>query len=201
MNNEAQSGFLVGELVVLEPLGREHIPALSIAVSDGQLWQLWYTSAPHPEEMKAFVDKALEAEEQGEALAFVVRDKFSGKIVGSTRLMAWDQANRRLEIGHTWYAKSAQRTGINTEAKFLLLQYAFEVLDVIAVEFRTHWNNQRSREAITRLGAKQDGVLRNHRILKDGTIRDTVVYSIIDSEWPAVKQNLIHLMSQFEPPK
>lgn len=198
MNNESQSDYLTGQLVVLEPMRREHIPALSIAVSDGNLWELWFTHVPHPDEMKAYVDAALAAEERGEALAFVVRDKFSGLVVGSTRIMAWDQTNRRLEIGHTWYAKSAQRTGINTETKYLLLTYAFEVLDVMAVEFRTHWHNQSSREAIARLGAKQDGVLRNHRILKDGSVRDTVVYSIIEAEWPSVKQNLLHRMSQFE---
>ena len=198
MNNQSQSGYLTGELVILEPMQREHIAALSIAVSDGKLWELWFTSAPHPDEMKDYVDDALAAEERGEALAFVVRDKLSGQVVGSTRIMSWDQANRRLEIGHTWYAKSAQRTGINSETKYLLLSYAFEVLDVMAVELRTHWHNQRSREAISRLGAKQDGVLRNHRILNDGTVRDTVVYSIIEAEWPSVKQNLLHRMRQFE---
>lgn len=106
------------------------------------------------------------------------------------RICNWDQANRRLEIGYTWYAKSVQRSAINTETKLLLLEYAFETLDVMAVEFRTHFHNQASREAITRLGAKQDGILRNHRLLKDGSVRDTVVYSIIDSEWPEVKQGL-----------
>ncbi|QYK02961.1 GNAT family N-acetyltransferase [Shewanella psychrotolerans] len=198
MNSQSQSGYLTGKLVVLEPMQPEHIPALSIAVSDGNLWELWYTSAPHPDEMKHYVDEALAGEKRGEVLAFVVRDRFSGLVVGTTRIMSWDQANRRLEIGHTWYAKRAQRTGINSETKYLLLSYAFEVLDVMAVEFRTHWHNQRSREAISRLGAKQDGVLRNHRLLKDGTVRDTVVYSIIESEWPSVKQNLLYRMKQFE---
>ncbi|QYJ95477.1 MULTISPECIES: GNAT family N-acetyltransferase [Shewanella] len=197
MSQDALRGCLSGERVVLEPLQEEHIPALSIAVSDGELWNLWYTSAPHPDEMKTYVEQALASEQRGEALAFAVRDRHSGQIVGCTRLMSWDQTHRRIEIGHTWYAKSAQRTGVNSECKLLLLTYAFETLDVIAVEFRTHWHNQRSREAITRLGAKQDGVLRNHRILKDGTIRDTVVYSIIASEWPSVKQNLKFRMRQY----
>ncbi|MCG9696444.1 GNAT family protein [Shewanella sp. Isolate11] len=201
MSNEACVDYLQGNLVVLEPMQLEHVAALSVAVSDGELWRLWYTKVPHPDEMKAFVEQALDSEQRGESLAFVVRDKFSGNIVGTTRILNWDQANRRLEIGHTWYAKSAQGTGINSETKLLLLGYAFEVLDVMAVEFRTHWHNQRSREAISRLGAKQDGVLRNHRILKDGTIRDTVVYSIIDAEWPTVKQNLVHRMRQFEQPR
>lgn len=184
------SECLSGEYMVLEPLTLKHVPALSLAVADGELWQLWYTSVPQPDEMKSYIETAIAAEQRGEALAFSVRDKRSGDLIGSTRICSWDQVNRRLEIGHTWYAKRAQKTGINTEAKLLLLTYAFETLDVMAVEFRTHWHNQASREAITRLGAKQDGVLRNHQILKDGTVRDTVIYSIIDSEWPTVKQHL-----------
>ncbi|QSX31387.1 GNAT family N-acetyltransferase [Shewanella cyperi] len=192
------SNCLDGELVVLEPLSLDHVPALSLAVADGELWQIWYTSAPHPDEMKAYVEKALAQEAAGLALAFVVRCKHSGEVVGCTRICNWDQPNRRLEIGYTWYAKRAQRTGINSETKLLVLGYAFEVLDVMAVEFRTHWHNQRSRAAIARLGAKQDGVLRNHQLLKDGTVRDTVVFSIIDSEWPAVRQNLRFRLQQFQ---
>ncbi|QLE85287.1 MULTISPECIES: GNAT family N-acetyltransferase [Shewanella] len=190
MDKVTELGGLVGQHVVLEPLSKDHIPALSVAVTDGELWSLWFTSVPHPDEMAEYVELALAQESRGEALAYVVRDKHSGGVVGCTRIFNWDQPNRRLEIGHSWYAKSAQRTGVNTETKLLMLAYAFETLDVLAVEFRTHWHNERSRQAIERLGAKQDGVLRNHRILKDGTIRDTVVYSIIDSEWPAVKQSL-----------
>lgn len=190
MKSEAHAECLSGEHILLEPLSLEHVPALSLAVSDGELWQLWYTNAPHPDEMKEYIETALAAEQRGEALAFAVRDKISGEIIGSTRICNWDQANRRLEIGYTWYAKRAQRTCANTETKLLMLEYAFETLDVMAVEFRTHWHNQASREAITRLGAKQDGVLRNHKLLSDGTVRDTVVYSIIDSEWSTVKQNL-----------
>ncbi|MDX1280361.1 GNAT family protein [Shewanella colwelliana] len=197
MSNAKVPNALVGERVILEPMMREHIAALSVAVCDGELWRLWYTNVPHPDEMKTYVEAAIAAEARGEALAYIVRDKFTGEVVGATRIMAWDQLNRRLEIGHTWYAKSAQQTGINTEAKYLLLSYAFETLDVMAVEFRTHWHNQRSREAITRIGAKQDGVLRNHRLLKDGTVRDTVVYSIIDSEWPDVKQQLRSRIAQY----
>ncbi|MGE6649179.1 GNAT family N-acetyltransferase [Shewanella colwelliana] len=197
MSNAKVPNALVGERVILEPMMREHIAALSVAVCDGELWRLWYTNVPHPDEMKTYVEAAIAAEARGEALAYIVRDKFTGEVVGATRIMAWDQPNRRLEIGHTWYAKSAQQTGINTEAKYLLLSYAFETLDVMAVEFRTHWHNQRSREAITRIGAKQDGVLRNHRLLKDGTVRDTVVYSIIDSEWPDVKQQLRSRIAQY----
>lgn len=195
MDQGGRVGWLQGERVVLEPMTHEHIPALALAVTDGQLWTLWYASVPHPDEMKAYVEQAMADEQRGETLAFVVRDTLSGHIVGSTRIMNWEQAHRRLEIGHTWYSKSAQRSGINTEAKYLLLKYVFETLAVMAVEFRTHWHNQASREAIVRLGATQDGVLRNHRLLKDGTIRDTVVYSIIDSEWPTVKQLLRQRMA------
>lgn len=187
---------LSGDHLVLEPLSLDHVPALSLAVADGELWTLWYTSVPQPSEMKAYVQKALANEALGESLAFAVRNRLSGQIVGTTRICHWDQANRRLEIGYTWYAKSAQRTAINTEAKLLLLTYAFETLDVMAVEFRTHWHNQASRQAIARLGAKQDGVLRNHKLLKDGTVRDTVVYSIIDAEWPTVKHSLKYRLAQ-----
>lgn len=185
-----QDGYLSGEYVILEPLSMDHLPALSLAVADGELWNLWYTSVPHPGEMKAYIKAALEAEKRGEALAFAVRCRDSGTIVGCTRLCHWDQPNRHIEIGYTWYCKSVQRTAVNTESKLLLLSYAFETLDVIAVEFRTHFHNEASRQAIARLGAKQDGILRNHRILKDGTVRDTVVYSIIDNEWPEIKQHL-----------
>ena len=130
------------------------------------------------------------------AMPFAVRDNASGDIVGSTRYFNVDAANRRLEIGHTWYAKRAQRTAINTECKLLLLTHAFETLGCIAVEFRTHWFNHASRAAIARLGAKQDGVLRNHQLLPDGSRRDTVVFSIIDGEWPAVQAHLEFLLDR-----
>lgn len=196
MANEIKNEFLTGHDIVLEPMTLEHTAALSLAAADGELWTLWYTSIPHPDEMKWYIETALASEKAGEALAFVVRDKRSGEIIGSTRICRWDQQNRRLEVGYTWYAKRAQRTGVNTEAKLLLLTYAFDTLDVIAVEFRTHWCNQASREAITRMGAKQDGVLRNHQLLADGTVRDTVIYSIIDSEWAGVKEKLHARLSQ-----
>ena len=141
---------------------------------------------------------ALDMRERLGAMPFVVRDHATGDIVGSTRYFNVDADNRRLEIGHTWYAKRVQRTGVNTECKLLLLAHAFEMLRCIAVEFRTHWFNQASRAAIARLGAKQDGVLRNHQLLADGSYRDTVVFSIIESEWPAVKR---HLRFQLERPR
>ncbi|WP_133179111.1 GNAT family N-acetyltransferase [Shewanella decolorationis] len=196
MDNSELSNCLTGEHVVLEPLSLSHVAALSLAVMDGELWQLWFTSVPEPSAMKAYVLKALEEKARGESFPFAVRDRVSGEVVGCTRLCHWEKEHRHVEIGYTWYAKRAQRTGINTEAKLLLLTFAFESLNAIAVEFRTHWHNQASRQAIARLGAKQDGVLRNNKILKDGTIRDTVVYSIIDSEWMTVKQNLIFRLQQ-----
>jgi len=186
---------LRGRHATLEPLAREHGEALRRAAADGELWRLWYTSVALPEKMGEYVAAALEMREKLGAMPFVVRDA-AGEVVGSTRYFNVDAANRRLEIGHTWYAKRAQRTAINTECKVLLLTHAFEKLRCIAVEFRTHWFNHASREAILRLGAKQDGVLRNHQLGRDGSYRDTVVFSIIESEWPAVRQHLRFLLEQ-----
>ena len=180
---------LTGRHVQLEPLAASHHDALVEAASDGALWKLWYTSVPAPEAMQTWLEAALAMRAQ-QALTFVMRDLRDGSIVGSTRYFHVDPVNRRLEIGHTWHALRAQRTGINTEAKLLLLGHAFETLQCIAVEFRTHWMNQQSRAAIARLGARQDGVLRNHQRMADGSLRDTVVFSIIESEWPAVKRHL-----------
>ena len=187
---------LRGRHATLEPLAREHEDGLRRAAADGELWRLWYTSVAPPEKMGDYVSTALDMRERLGAMPFIVRDSASGDIVGCTRYFNVDAANRRLEIGHTWYAKRAQRTAINTECKLLLLTHAFEKLRCIAVEFRTHWFNHASREAIARLGAKQDGVLRNHQISADGVCRDTVVFSIIESEWPAVKRHLQFLLAR-----
>ncbi len=181
---------LSGRHVRLEPLGREHADALATAAADGALWQLWYTGVPAPEATAAWVDAALEMRERCGALPFVVREQAGGRIVGSTRYFHVEAAHRRLEIGHTWYARRVQRTAVNTECKLLLLTHAFEALGCIAVEFRTSFFNFASRAAIARLGARQDGILRNHQVLPDGTLRDTVVFSIIAGEWPAVKRHL-----------
>lgn len=186
---------LEGWHVTLEPLAREHEADLRRAAADGELWQLWYTSVPAPDKTVGYIDTAIRMRELG-AMPFAVRDNVSAEIVGCTRYFNVDAANRRLEIGHTWYATRVQRTAINTECKLLLLSHAFEKLKCIAVEFRTHWFNHASREAIARLGAKQDGVLRNHQIAPDGSYRDTVVFSIIESEWPAVKRHLIFLLER-----
>ena len=186
---------LKGRYATLEPLAREHEEGLRRAAADGELWQLWYTSVPAPDKTAAYIETALRMREDLGAMTFVVRDN-AADIVGCTRYFNVDAANRRLEIGHTWYAKRAQRTAINTECKVMLLTHAFEKLECIAVEFRTHWFNHASREAILRLGAKQDGVLRNHQIFPDGSYRDTVVFSIISNEWPAVKTHLHHLLER-----
>ena len=187
---------LKGRLAALEPLNREHEGALAKAAADGELWRLWYTSIAAPDKMGDYVAIALDMRERLGAMPFVVRENATGEIVGCTRYFNVDAANRRLEIGHTWYAKRVQRTALNTECKLLLLTHAFEKLRCIAVEFRTHWFNHASREAILRLGAKQDGVLRNHQLSADGSYRDTVVFSIIESEWPAVKRQLRFLLDR-----
>ena len=186
---------LRGEHVTLEPLGNEHLHAIEAAAADGELWNLWYTSVPAPDKTYDWLAAALAMRERDGALPFAVRANATGDVVGSTRYFHVDTGNRRLEIGHTWYAQRAQRTAVNTECKLLLLAHAFETLRCIAVEFRTHWFNHASRAAILRLGAKQDGVLRNHQLLPDGSRRDTVVFSIIDGEWPAVKRHLQHQLS------
>lgn len=180
---------LRGSHVRIDPMQRDDIDALRAAAADGELWTLWYTSVPTPDGMPEYVDHALKWQVAGRDHALVVRDG-SGAVIGSTRLCNLDPANQRLEIGYTWYAQRVQRSAVNTETKRLLLAHAFETLGCIAVEFRTHWFNHRSRAAIARLGAKQDGVLRNHQRLPDGSYRDTVVFSIIESEWPAVRRHL-----------
>ncbi|MEN0036620.1 MAG: GNAT family protein [Cellvibrio sp.] len=187
---------LTGKIITLIPLKREHTDALLAASSDGELWKLWYTSVPNNKAIEAYLDKAFNDQDAGSALLFAVVDNDTQKIIGTTRYCNADNLNQRLEIGYTWYAKSYQRTGVNTECKYLLLAHAFETLNSIAVEFRTHWHNQASRTAIARLGAKQDGVLRNHQKNAEGIYRDTVVFSIIDQEWPTVKKNLEYKMSR-----
>jgi len=187
---------LRGSVATLEPLAPEHAPALALAAADGELWRLWYTSVATPERMPEYVAAALAMRDDQGAMPFVVRANATGDIIGCTRFFNVDAKSRRVEIGHTWYARRAQRTPVNTECKRLLLAHAFDVLQCIAVEFRTHWFNHASRTAIARLGAKQDGVLRNHQLMPDGSRRDTVVFSIIDAEWPAVRAHLGFLLDR-----
>ena len=191
-----------GSKVILEPLAFEHADGMAEAVKDGELWKLWFTSIPAPDKVDDYIKTALGMRENAGAMPFIIREKETDKIIGCTRYFNVDEVNQRLEIGYTWYSESYQRSAVNTECKYLLLSHAFEKLDAIAVEFRTHWHNHKSRAAITRLGAKQDGVLRNHTKSAEGVYRDTVVFSIINLEWSAVKKSLeFKLNEQYESPK
>jgi len=180
---------LQGRHVKLEPLTLAHAPALVRAVQDGELWRLWYTAIPTPDRMVAEIERRLGLLASGSMLPWAVLDP-SGNAVGMTTYMNVDASHQRVEIGSTWYARSVQRTPLNTEAKRLLLAHAFESLDCIAVEFRTHRFNTQSRRAIERLGAQLDGILRNHQRASNGTLRDTAVYSITADEWPTVRGHL-----------
>ena len=188
--------ILTGAHATLEPMSQDHVQGLARAAADGELHDLWFTSVAEPAKMQDYVKAALAMRDEQGAMPFVARLAAGGDIVGTTRFFNVDAKNRRLEIGHTWYAKRVQRTGFNTECKLLLLTHAFEALSCIAVEFRTHWFNFASRAAIARLGAKQDGVLRNHQLMPDGSRRDTVVFSVLDSEWPAVKAHIRFLLER-----
>jgi RimJ/RimL family protein N-acetyltransferase len=187
---------LTGRHVQLTPLSVDHQEGLRSAVRDGNLWELWYTSIPSPEGMLAEIQRRLALQEAGSMLPFAITDRATGEIVGMTTYMNIDQATPRVEIGSTWYAQRVQRTALNTEAKLLLLTHAFEKLGCAAVEFRTHFMNQQSRRAIERLGAKLDGILRNHFFTENGTLRDTCVYSILQSEWPTIKTHLEHQLAK-----
>jgi RimJ/RimL family protein N-acetyltransferase len=181
--------------VRLEPLDREHVPEIAVAAADGELGRLWFTAAPAPEAVERWVDARLAVQTPATGLTFVVRT-LDGALLGSSSYMNVDSANRRLEIGNTWYVESARRSGVNSETKLLMLGHAFDQLGCVAVEFRTHFFNFASRAAIERLGAKLDGVLRSHQVLADGSRRDTVVYSILDIEWPAVRNNLRYRLNR-----
>ena len=187
---------LSGEFATLEPLAGHHLDGLRAAVADGQLWKLWYTAIPAPDRMAAEIERRLALQDKGSMQPFAIRRNDTGAICGMTTYMNIDAVHHRVEIGSTWTAASAQRSGINTECKLMLLTHAFETLDCIAVEFRTHWMNQQSRAAIARLGAKQDGVLRNHQRMPDGSLRDTVVFSITAAEWPTVRNHLRHKLGR-----
>ncbi|MDG2526450.1 GNAT family N-acetyltransferase [Stenotrophomonas sp. HITSZ_GD] len=185
---------LQGSYATLEPLATAHADDLRAALGAGELSRLWYTNVPAPAQAGAYIDTALRMQADGQALPFAVRNA-AGHVVGSTRLYDLQPDVPRLSIGYTFYALSAQRTGLNTEAKLMLLQYAFERLGCINVVFETSWFNHASRTAIARLGAKQDGVLRAHKRHADGSVRDTVIFSLLEAEWPAVRR---HLQSRLE---
>ncbi|WP_321880330.1 GNAT family N-acetyltransferase [Paraburkholderia bannensis] len=181
---------LTGTTVELRPLRETDAPALIEAAADGELWNLKVTVVPGPTTVAAYIAKALEGERAGTVIPFAIVARATGRVVGSTRFWKVDRANRKLEIGHTWLAASAQRSSINTEAKFLLLSYAFETLDCVRVQFTTDELNEKSRAAILRLGAKQEGIVRHERIMPDGRKRNSVRFSIIDDEWPDVREKL-----------
>jgi len=176
--------------VRLEPLSREHHDALQAAAADGALWQLWFTNVPEPQQTAAFIERALNGLEAGHMLPWVVRDLASGNIVGTTRYHDIIAEVDRVEIGYTWYAKRCQRTHINTTCKLMLLEHAFDALGCQVVGLRTDNFSFTSQRAIEALGAKRDGVIRHHFRRRDGSVRDTVMYSILASEWPAVRTHL-----------
>jgi N-acetyltransferase len=185
---------LEGNRVRLIPLASEHEEELRAAAADGELWKLWYTTVPEPSGIAGEITRRLALQRSGLMIPFTVIDTRTNRAAGMSTYMNVDQINRRVEIGSTWYAQSVQRTGLNTEAKLLLLTHAFETLGCIAVEFRTHILNRQSRAAIERLGAKLDGILRSHMVMKNGTLRDTCVYSIIAPEWPTIRAHLQALL-------
>ena len=191
---------LTGQHATLVPLVEGHHDDLVEATQDGELWRLWYTAIPTPQGMAAEIRRRLGLQDQGSMLPFAVIENASGKAVGMTTYMNIDNSNRRVEVGSTWYRRRVQRTVLNTECKLLLLQHAFEQLQCIAVEFRTHFFNQQSRAGIERLGAKLDGVLRSHQVNPHpdakGSLRDTCVYSVIAPEWPTVRAHLSHQLSK-----
>jgi N-acetyltransferase len=189
---------LSGRYVELVPLAHDHHDGLIEAVKDGALWELWYTTIPRPEAMEGEIARRLSLAAKGAMLPFTVIDPLTGRICGMTSYMNIDPLLPRVEIGSTWYARSVQRTPLNTEAKLLLLTHAFDRLMCPAVEFRTHFVNHQSRRAIERLGAKLDGVLRQHMRMANGTLRDTCVYSITAAEWPTTRT---HLPWQLERPR
>lgn len=191
----ADNPDLVHPLVRLEPLSPSHRDDLAEAVRDGDLWRTWYTSIPSPHGMEAEIERRLSLQFEGLMAPWAIVPTDGGRAMGMTTFMNLDEPNRRLEIGSTWLGRAAQGTGVNPAAKLLLLTRAFEELECVAIEFRTHWHNQQSRAAIARLGAKQDGVLRSHQILTDGSRRDTVVFSILEDEWPAVRNGLLARLS------
>ena len=187
---------LEGRLVRLVPLAMEHHDDLVEAVCDGDIWKLWYTSAPEPENVGREIARRLGLREVGSMIPFAVIEPGTGKAVGMTTFMHMDRVNRRVEIGSTWYARHVQRTGLNTEAKMLLLTHAFDTLRCIAVEWQVHFFNHQSRRAVERLGAKLDGVIRNHSRTRNGMLRDMCVYSVIESEWATVRAHLEWLMQK-----
>lgn len=187
---------LKGKLVELRPLQQEHAAQLLRAAADGALWNMTLTVIPGPSNIDSYIRTALQGRDSGTVMPFVIVNRETEEVVGTTRFWKIDRANRKVEIGHTWLSESAQRSGINTEAKYLLLTYAFEVMEVVRVQFTTDELNERSRAAILRIGAKQEGIVRHERIMPDGRKRNSVRFSIIDPEWAEIKQMLQQKMAR-----
>jgi len=187
--------ILDGKFVRLEPLAAHHTQGLCDAIRDGELWKLFVTLVPHPDNIDLFLSNAKHTFDNNEGIAFATIDKQTNKVAGSTRFMKANLPNKRVEIGFTFLGKSWQKTNINTEAKLLMLGHAFETMELNRVELLTDYFNTNSRNAILRLGAKEEGILRNHMIMPDGRVRDSVIYSIIKNEWPGVKQNLLYKLA------
>jgi RimJ/RimL family protein N-acetyltransferase len=187
---------LMGKLVELRPLQQDHAALLLQAAADGQLWNMKITVVPGPQTVDSYVAAALQGRGAGTVMPFVIVRRDTGETVGSTRFWKIDRANRKVEIGHTWLSESVQRSGINTEAKYLLLTHAFEVMEAVRVQFTTDELNEKSRAAILRIGAKQEGIVRHERIMPDGRKRNSVRFSIIDSEWADVKAMLQQKMER-----
>jgi N-acetyltransferase len=185
-----QSITLEGHGVRLEPLSRAHKDALCVAVADGHLWELWYSSVPEPDQMGAYISEALEGRHAGHMLPWAVRELATGTIVGTTRYHDVEPRIDRVHVGYTWYARSWQRTGVNSACKLLLLTHAFDALGAQVVALRTDRFNRASRRAIAALGAREEGILRHHQARRDGSVRDSVVFSILVTEWPDVKRHL-----------
>jgi RimJ/RimL family protein N-acetyltransferase len=198
IDNDALSmqPVLIGRTIELRPLQREHASDLLHAAADGELWNMKLTVVPGPDTIEQYIGKALDGRDAGTVMPFVIVMRDSGCAVGSTRFWKIDRVNRKLEIGHTWLGESVQRSGVNTEAKFLLLAHAFEAMRSVRVQFTTDELNEKSRAAILRIGAKQEGIVRNERIMPDGRVRNSVRFSIIDSEWPDVKAMLLAKMAR-----
>ncbi|KVN47743.1 GCN5 family acetyltransferase [Burkholderia territorii] len=190
VSSSAEQPTLVGERIMLRPLDASDRHALLDAAADGRLWNLKVTVVPGEDTVDAYIDAALQGRAAGTVMPFAIVDRASGRVIGSTRFWKIDRNNRKLEIGHTWLSESAQRTHANTEAKWLLLSYAFDTLHCVRVQFTTDELNEKSRAAILRLGAKQEGIVRHERIMPDGRKRNSVRFSIIDDEWPDVRERL-----------
>jgi RimJ/RimL family protein N-acetyltransferase len=185
-----KSFALQNHVVGLEPLSQDHSRELAAAAADGELWNLWYTSVPRPDAVAAYIEKALRAQASGSELPFAIRSASTGAVVGTTRYLHIEAPHRRVEIGSTWLARTVQGTTINPAAKLLLLEHAFSEWRFNRVEFLTHSRNAQSRAALRKLGATQEGILRQHQVLPDGSLRDSVMFSIISAEWPAVRDGI-----------